>query len=223
MSGDANRPFYWTPAARRVRRSRAGLPAQVERGRRRRIGRLLREGHRPGRVTMGPETPEASRLGLVGFDRERIVMAAGGMRDVVSAAAERAAGGSSAGTRSRVRTGGRRARRRRAVPGSSGRPCPLRRKPPLATRAARRRSSDSASSRFFADSASSFHSGPSMSSMETNVGSSTCVKRRSCSARSRSTRRPTSPIAVHSTSLWSLVARGSSHTRDTCISNPNAT
>ena len=54
------------------------------------------------------------------------------------------------------------------------------RNPSAAKRSARRRIRISASSRFFGDSAVLFHSGPSMSSTDTNVGSPPWVSRTSC-------------------------------------------
>ena len=68
------------------------LPAQIECGRRCRIRRLIGELHLARRVAVRPESSVAARFGFVGVYRKGVVVAATGMRDVVSATAQRTRG-----------------------------------------------------------------------------------------------------------------------------------
>ena len=79
---------------------------------------------------------------------------------------------------------------------------------PDANRRINRCVSTPASSRLRGESAAMFHSGPSMSSIDTKVGSPPCVSRTSCASSSPSTRSPSASMACHSASSYGRVTRG---------------
>ena len=72
-------------------------------------------------------------------------------------------------------------------------------------------------------SAAVFHSAPSMSSIDTKVGSPPMVRRTSCARRSASIASPSASIACHCSSVYGLVTRGSSWMRCTSLAKENST